>query len=254
MLVKLIKHEYIYLAKTFTPIYIIFLISAILVRLFAGIDMDFDDNALSYTLVAVVFCVTMIFGGLCGIMAFLTVIDNVRRFKKNMFSDEGYLTNTLPVTATEHIVAKLIAGATNYILSFVVLLIGVMIVEKNASISILKAFYEFITDKEVDLSIKLSAILLGFLGYICLLLLGYLLSALNSMINGKGCLSGIVASAVLIFVVFSISRIFGLMVDSEYFPDHPTAAILVFCGFFAAGAAVMYLLIVNIIKNHLTLQ
>ena len=161
----------------------------------------------------------MIFGGLCGIMAFLTVIDNVRRFKKNMFSDEGYLTNTLPVTATEHIVAKLIAGATNYILSFVVLLIGVMIVEKNASISILKAFYEFITDKEVDLSIKLSAILLGFLAYICLLLLGYLLSALNSMINGKGCLSGIVAGAVLIFVVFSISRIFSSVLSTTIAPD-----------------------------------
>ena len=44
----------------------------------------------------------------------LTQILMIQRYYKNLFTDEGYLTNVLPVSATDHILAKmLVFGAWN---------------------------------------------------------------------------------------------------------------------------------------------
>ena len=44
----------------------------------------------------------------------LTQILMIQRYYKNLFTDEGYLTNVLPVSATDHILAKmLVFGACN---------------------------------------------------------------------------------------------------------------------------------------------
>ena len=256
MLGKLIKHEYIYIIRTFTPVYIVFLIAAVLVKCFTLIDdAEFEPNgALGFTLVAIVFCITLVFGGLAAFMALMTFVANVNRFKKNMFSDEGYLTNTLPVTATEHIVAKVIAGATNYLVSFVVLLIGIAIVSGSDSLHMIQELYEVITSPEIPLTTKLAGFLLGLLVFLSALLLFYLLTALNSMTNSKGCLGVIVGAAVFIFGIFAVSRIFAEMMTTDFFIKSPTAALLVFCAFFAACGAVLYVILVNIIKNHLNLQ
>ena len=256
MLGKLIKHEYIYIIRTFTPVYIVFLITAVLVKCFTLIDdTKIEPNgALGFTLVAVVFCITTVFGFLAAFMALMTIVANVNRFKKNMFSDEGYLTNTLPVTATQHIAAKVIAGATNYVFSGVVLLIGILIVSGSESARLIQVLYKAITTDEIPLSVKLAASLLGLLVFLSALLLFYVLTALNSMTNSKGCLGVVVGGAVFFFVIFAISRIFAEMVTTDFFVDSPTAALLVFCAFFAAFGAVMYVILVNIIKNHLNLQ
>ncbi|MBQ8961431.1 MAG: hypothetical protein IJ071_09535 [Ruminococcus sp.] len=256
MLGKLIKHEYIYIIKTFTPVYIVYLIAALLVRCFTFLaDSDFEpEGAFGFTIVAVVFCITTVFGFLAAFMAMMTIVSNVRRFKKNMFSDEGYLTNTLPVTATEHIAAKVIAGATNYIISFIVLFIGIFIVSNEASIGVIKDLYEVIIDDAIPVGVKLSGVLLSFMVFLSLLLLFYLTTALNSMTNSKGCLGALVLGAALFFGIFAISRIFAEMMTTDFFLENPTASILIFCAFFAACSAVMYVILVNIIKNHLNLQ
>ena len=66
-----------------------------------------------------------------GIMAFvvLPVVLIGIRFYKNFFTDEGYLTFTLPVKLTDLIHSKLMMGVTVRLLSGVVLIVNVLMTE-----------------------------------------------------------------------------------------------------------------------------
>lgn len=251
MLGKLIKHEYIYLLKRFSIFYIIYLCSALLVKVFTLIDIDYDpDNPLYYTLTAAIMCVSMVYMVFTGFLALMTVIDNMRRFKKNMFSDEGYLTNTLPVTATEHIVAKIIAGATNYIVSLLIIFLGLLIVVSSEALEILRVFGEVL--EEITVSQFFCMLLMMVTGYIAFMLFGYFLCSINSMANSKGCVGGILGIAIFFFNVMALSWIFtGIEMNNV---ETPEAFMLIFSAYFAVVGAIMYFLTVNIIKKHLNLQ
>lgn len=251
MLGKLIKHEYIYLLKRFSIIYVVYLCSALLLKLLSLFDVEYSaDNPLYYTYSSVLFITSSVFVILTSALAFLTIADNIRRFKKNMFSDEGYLTNTLPVTATQHIVAKLIAGATNYLVSFLCLFLGFFIVVQSEVIEILSLFKEMF--EELEVSQIICVLLLSLSVYIAFMLFGYFVSALGSMANSKWLVGAAVTIAAFFFVTTAVSWIYsGLMLSNI---ESVEAVMLVFTAFFAACAAVFYLLTVNIIKKHLNLQ
>lgn len=67
---------------------------------------DLFDLAAAF---AAVFVVLSIFGLMLAVGATFIVI--IWRFYKNLFTDEGYLTLTLPVPAWNHVASKLLAGA-----------------------------------------------------------------------------------------------------------------------------------------------
>ncbi|MBR2284729.1 MAG: hypothetical protein IJ874_10005 [Ruminococcus sp.] len=258
MLRKLVKHEYIYLIKTFTPIYIIYLASAAALRLFTLFGYDFIDSAAKaanpviYSMTIIYFFVVAAFTILASVMAILTMADNVRRFKNNMFTDEGYLTNTLPVTATEHIAAKLIAGCTNFLCSFAVLTLGLFIASRSSTSFILKAIWEAITDPDVEISEKLTIILLIFMVYITFQLLGYLAVSLSSMANGgRGFLGGIVGAFSTVFGLIFISRVAAFSVAGGL---GAVPSMLMVCLVLLVFCVIMGLIVTMIIKNHLNLQ
>lgn len=62
-----------------------------------------------------------------GVLAFLTMILIFIRFYKNFFSDEGYLTFTLPVKRTQLLNSKLIASVTTMCITIFVLFLGVLV-------------------------------------------------------------------------------------------------------------------------------
>ncbi len=253
MLGKLLKHEMIYLVKTFSPIYIAFLGLSVLMRVFTLMNGDFDmeENALYFTLIVFAGIVGAAFGVLSAVMALMTMVDNIRRFKNNMFTDEGYLTNTLPVTATEHIAAKLLAGIINYLVSVVVLVLGLFIASKSTSDAIGWIWKEMISD-DISIGYKLSTLLLGLMIFLTIQLLGYLIAALNNMVNSfKGFLSFFLGFAAVMFFIIMSSRITAFALAGEL---SALSTILVVCAFLFACCVGMYLLIVNIIKHHLNLQ
>ena len=107
MVKKLFKHEFLAVLRTWLPMQIILLA----VAMFGRIIQFFETDTQAYRIVfgsATVIYVIALFAALM-----LTLIFGIIRFYKNLFSCEGYLSFTLPVTPAQHIMVKtLVAGAS----------------------------------------------------------------------------------------------------------------------------------------------
>jgi hypothetical protein len=105
MVKKLLKHEFIYYFRTFAlflPIVLVIGVMARVFRLFESFDSVLVDIALfsSFSMLLVA----------CAALIMLSVVVSVVRFYKNMYSAEGYLTFTLPVSNAQHIFVKLLTA------------------------------------------------------------------------------------------------------------------------------------------------
>ncbi len=121
MVKKLFKYEFIYYFRTLGLFLPVIPILGIMVRIFR-----------SFKLGEIVTLLTVGSSGLLcylGAMALIvtTTILGIVRFYKNMYSAEGYLTFTLPVTCTQHILVKLITLVIFELLAFVSIGIGALI-------------------------------------------------------------------------------------------------------------------------------
>ena len=117
MVKKLIKHEFIYYLRTLTitfPILIIMGLSTLVVQLF-------QNETIWYTIIQVGSYTLLVFASIVCI--FLTTILGVIRFYKNMYSTEGYLTFTLPVSNNQHIFTKLLAYVVCEAVSVIVVIL-----------------------------------------------------------------------------------------------------------------------------------
>lgn len=89
------------------------ILSALVIRFFSPITLN---PLFSFLLIFIFFMVA------CVLTTGTTVMAGIR-FYRNLFSDEGYLTNTLPATSGQHLCAKTISGGAwaciNIILTFI---------------------------------------------------------------------------------------------------------------------------------------
>lgn len=253
MLKKLLKYEFIYLIKDFKRIYITYGISVAVVSLL----MLFDKTAISdfsaftaFTILLIMFA--LVYYIFTILLAFMTISHNVRRFKKNMFSHEGYLTNTLPVTPAQHIIAKVIAGAVNYVLSFLAIYFGLLIISLcsgglNSVTRLLEYGFEIISDIGLVVPLFLSLAT----GFLAVLLFCYLATSISSMQGGsKGG-----ATALVVLAVFGYSFLYSAISSALISNGVSTEGVMYFFAFFyAVCAAVEFALVTNIIKNKLNLQ
>lgn len=113
MLKKLLKYEFKAQARTLVPMIFSILVGGFLAALMLTINfrMPFDEGPLaeimqSSTILLAVILIIAIFASTLVITFLL-----IQRYYKNFFTDEGYLTFTLPVTTGQHIIAKLIAAS-----------------------------------------------------------------------------------------------------------------------------------------------
>lgn len=118
MVKKLFKHESIFYLRTLLPVQIILIGLAVLNR----VIQLFENNSLAYDIAFTSSVIALVVGAVASIV--LTTVIIVTRFYKNMFSSEGYLTHTLPVTATQHILVKLITAMVFDIFTFISLVIA----------------------------------------------------------------------------------------------------------------------------------
>lgn len=105
MLGKLLKHEWKAVWKVPTLLIVVLMIMAVVSGLTFALpiwDSDWIGLPLSGMLLFLLFYVAMI-AVVIGITIYFAV-----RYYKNMFTDEGYLTHTLPVTARQLLVNKVI--------------------------------------------------------------------------------------------------------------------------------------------------
>ena len=130
MVRKLFKHEIISYLRTLLPVNIILFAIAVMTR----VILFFENDGVAYDIILG----SSVFAFVVGIIAcvFMTFIVSIVRFYKNLFTSEGYLSFTLPVTGAQHIWVKLgsallfqVFAAITVALSLVVVASGEPLVE-----------------------------------------------------------------------------------------------------------------------------
>lgn len=117
MVKKLFKYEFASYLKTLIPFNIVLLSIAAFARLLQFFDLDIPVYDVIYE---IVFGLSIITYVLAIVACFAAVfVMSVIRFYKNLYTAEGYLSFTLPVTPAQHIFVKLVTAVALMGLTFV---------------------------------------------------------------------------------------------------------------------------------------
>ncbi len=122
MVKKLFKHEILYYLRSMLPIYVIVLAIAALSRTILFFETDntlydiLSSSSITSFVVASIVCLV------------LTIIFTIVRYYRNLFTAEGYLSFTLPVTPAQHLWVKLLTATLVQVASTVIVLAAVCIV------------------------------------------------------------------------------------------------------------------------------
>lgn len=129
MLGKLIKYDLKAMNRYLIIIHVFMLSACILMRIFLTGHLfteGVDFNNRKYFLPLVLFFTLFII--LISMLAFAVQLVIAVRFYKNLFSSEGYLTHTLPVTNGQHLLAKTISGSIWAVINVISFHIAIWIV------------------------------------------------------------------------------------------------------------------------------
>lgn len=135
MFIKGMKYEFRAIARVLLPLFIAFLCVSMLLSLGYMLDgcvFHFSENETPGELESAFSTVESLLGlGLFGLFIAINVVTFVmviRRFYTSFFTDEGYLTFTLPLTMDCHLMIKIVSMLLWSILSLVVTSIGLLII------------------------------------------------------------------------------------------------------------------------------
>ena len=120
MLTKLIKYDLKSLSRVLIPANILLLIYSFLARCVITSELY---NDLPYFVIGLGITTYII---LLVLINYITLFAVLYLFYKNLFTDEGYLTLTLPVTPSQHLLAKTISGTFWVVLSYAVITISIL--------------------------------------------------------------------------------------------------------------------------------
>jgi len=169
MVKKLLKHEFIYYIRSFGLFLPIVLVIAVMARVFRCFD---DSNAVNRIMI---YSSSMILIVACAALVILSAVIGIVRFYKNMFSAEGYLTFTLPVTNAQHIFVKLL-------MSIVFEAVCLMVVTAAGAIALsgdaLAAFWDGLWQMLRGIDAQIGT------GHMVALIIEWILLAVASVVSG----------------------------------------------------------------------
>lgn len=123
MLGKLLKFEMKATARILLPLYPLVIVLALVNKLLFGLLKQ--ENIVTTTIRTI--SVTAYIISTLVIFA-LTFIIMIQRFYKNLLKEEGYLSFTLPVTTTQHILSKLLVASFWNVCAGIVTLVSILII------------------------------------------------------------------------------------------------------------------------------
>lgn len=123
MLGKLLKYEIKATARTFLPMYALLIVFALINKFFMAMNADYLNIP---RIISMSVFVVIIVG-----ISVMTLLVTIQRFNKNLLSDEGYLSFTLPVKAHSHIDSKMIVSLMWTALSVIVSFISIFVMAIN---------------------------------------------------------------------------------------------------------------------------
>lgn len=156
MVKKLFKHEFLSYARVMSIVYAILLTMATANRIIQA----FATDTVAYDIISVFSGIT--YGvSVAAVLGFSFVLGIIR-FYRNLFTAEGYLSFTLPVTARQHISVKVITAVSMNIISFVMILISVCIITAGEMLKeiiiaaryLLRQLYQLVGSHMVTVSLE----------------------------------------------------------------------------------------------------
>lgn len=116
MLIKSIKHDILATYRDFVALYLVLIVMAVTAPLVLSTRMEWLTALIiiSITFVSI------------GIMV-VTFISIVRLYARRLYSNEGYLTLTLPVNTIETLISKVITGLFWSVVTFVVFVVAFLL-------------------------------------------------------------------------------------------------------------------------------
>lgn len=121
MVKKLFKHEMQYYIRSLLPVFIVLGGVALIGRFIAF----FEAETTAYTILRVSSVTMLIISSIAAIG--MSLLFCIIRFYKNLFTGEGYLTMTLPVTSRAHILVKLAAALIANLAAVLAVIVAVCI-------------------------------------------------------------------------------------------------------------------------------
>ena len=100
MLIKLIKHDILSTFRHILPVYF----AIVIVALIGGISLVFNDVRWLNIIIMIAFVISIV----SLIVAMIVIVNQL--FYKRLYTNEGYLNFTLPVSTTETFLSKIITG------------------------------------------------------------------------------------------------------------------------------------------------
>ncbi|MDE6314664.1 MAG: hypothetical protein K2M46_13795 [Lachnospiraceae bacterium] len=207
MLGKLIKHEWKAVAKILGFLHLALIGMAVLGKILVSIDFIEELDFIRGGLLLVYIISVMAIG--IGTHIFLAM-----RFYKNMYTDEGYLSFTLPVKPWQHLISKLLVAAAWIVIDVIAIVISVFILvmyqgmwqEMADSLGTITENSQEITWK--PLVIGVETLLEAFFGMIMTILMYYFSISVGQLFKTHKLL----ASVVIFVVTFNVLRIISVIV------------------------------------------
>ncbi|MGO5051220.1 hypothetical protein ACTQ6A_01700 [Lachnospiraceae bacterium LCP25S3_G4] len=198
MLKKLIKHEFLATYRILLLLHGFMLLAAFIGRFFVNsfFNKHLPEGAF------VLFIISYI--AIISIMAYGTFLFIAARFYKSLFTDEGYLTFTLPVTNSQLLLSKTISGALWSLLDMIVMYLSVAIT--FATPYVLSKFNMIQTELEAELQITvfkfiITMFTLSIVGCISGTLMLYVSVSIGQLFTKHRLLGAVVTYFVISFII-----------------------------------------------------
>lgn len=229
MLTKLIKYDLKYGVKIFVLLQVMQLAAAVIGRVFFLERMNFHAPSASFLPALILFYATflLIFSAVSlGTMLLIAV-----RFYKNLFTDEGYLTWTIPATPIQHLWSKLLSGSIWYCLSQILSMLSfiIMISGKNMR----NIYEEIASDVTEILGMPLPSFIrlvfvMSILGVITSVIMIYFCIVIGQLFPAHRILGALITYFIIYIVTSLITNgcmiLFGIFPGTNFDFNHPGAA------------------------------
>jgi len=266
MLGKLMKYELKSTARILIPLYITLLVFATISKIFIETritDKLHDFGAIPFFL--------SVFGYGCTMAAvfIVTFFVIIQRFYKNLLGDEGYLMNTLPVSALTNITSKIsIATFWNIISGFVAILsIIIMAFNPDAFSKFFNELFRALSDGYSEFGVQVYIVIIEIIIAILVYLIKFLTMiyasiSIGHLFNKHRILSSFGAFIVLNLITTAISSTIGIAssIAGKTLFDNIQSLLtihlfLIFAILFNLVFFIVYFIITNyILKNKLNLE
>lgn len=189
MLRKLLKHEWKSASRTLLVVHGIVLLFAVLTRISLAVSGGLESDSLLAGLM-IMLSVMVIFTAVIFTMIFVGF-----RFYKSVFTDQGYLTNTLPVTPQQIMVSKGLVGVIWEVLDFMIVIAAVLILVANGEVfrdmgTIIHEAFRFLFSGDASLGVWLTLISL-ILAPFAIVIEMYVSVAVGNLLSGHKVLGAV---------------------------------------------------------------